>query len=312
MSRNIRVAVTSLATLEAVAPPYNLAPTDAAQNLERGITILEAAGAQGVDLACLPEGFMAGGMSGEQMRLVAEPIQGPAYERVAAQARKYSMNIVAGFYVLEGDKLSNVAVLIDRAGELIGTYKKQFPTPGEIAHGVDPGDSQSVFELDFGRIGLAICFDLNWPPLWSHFASLDVDLVCWLSAYDGGFPLRAYAWAHQYPIATSVLSYHGRVIDIMGNYAASTSRWTRLAVCDINLEKRLFHTDGQAQKILELQKHYGSRISIQGYTEEHVFSIEPLDDTLTIGEIIREHSLTDLRSYIRESEEARSAALTSE
>jgi predicted amidohydrolase len=309
MKHNVKVAVTALATLEAVSPPYNLGQADGARNLERGISILEAAGAQGADLALLPETFMAAGMKGEQQRAVAEPIEGPAFQRVAEQARKYSMNVVAGFLALDAGRLWNVCVLIDRDGELSGLYRKQFLTAGEIGAGIRPGDSESVFEADFGRIGLAVCFDLNFPSVWDRFEEENVDLVCWTSAYDGGFPLRVRAWEHQYPIATSVTSYNGRLVDISGRYLASTSRWTRVAMCDVNLHKRLFHTDGQAHKILELQKYYGSQIRIEGYTEEHIFSIEPIDEALSIEDVIQTHSLIDLKTYMRESEEARMSAL---
>jgi predicted amidohydrolase len=309
MKHSVRVAVTSLATLEAVSPPYNLGAVDPRQNLERGISILEAAGAQGADIALLPETFMGAGMSSEQHRASAEPMEGPSYQRVAEQARKYSMNVVAGFLATDAGRLFNTSVLINREGRLAGLYRKQFLTSGEIDAHIEPGDSESVFDADFGRIGLATCFDLNFPAVWNRFEERKVALVCWVSAYDGGFPLRALAWRHQYPIATSVMSYNGRLIDITGRYLASTSRWTRVAMCDVNIDKRLFHTDGQAEKILELQKRYGQRIRIEGFTEEHLFSVEPIDENLNIEDLIRDDSLMDLKTYMRESEEARSRAL---
>jgi len=309
MKHSVRVAVTSLATLEAVSPPYNLGPVDPRQNLERGISILEAAGAQGADIALLPETFMGAGMGSKEHRAIAEPVEGPSYRRVAEQARKYSMNVVAGFVAIDAGCLFNTSVLINRDGHLAGLYRKQFLTAGEIDADIRPGDSQSVFDTDFGRIGLATCFDLNFPAVWNRFEEEQVALVCWLSAYDGGFPLRALAWRHQYPIATSVMSYNGRLVDITGRYLASTSRWTRVAICDVNLDKRLFHTDGQAEKILELQKRYGSRIRVEGLTEEHMFSIEPVDDELSIEHLIRDESLIELRTYMRKSEEGRLRAL---
>lgn len=298
MSRTIRVATTSLATLEDTAPPFNLRHPEPADTLRLGLSLLETAGEQGADLACLPEGFMAAGLPLERVSSVAQPIPGPAFDAVAECARRYAMYVVAGFYALADGRVHNVAVLIDRQGNLVGTYSKNHPTEQEIDCGVTPGSAVVVLETDFGRLGLAICFDLNWQPFWAGLAQQQADLVCWISAYEGGLPLQAFAWLHQYPIVTSVWPYHARVIDITGRILTSTSRWGRLAVCDLNLDKRLFHTDLQSHKLQALQTRYGRRIRLESFTEEHLFTLESQDPALSIDEVIAEFELIDYRTYI--------------
>lgn len=297
-SRTIRIATTSLATLEDTAPPFNLRHPQPADTLQLGLSLLETAGEQGADLACLPEGFMAAGLPLDRISSVAQTIPGPAFDAVAQCARRYAMYVVAGFYELAGDWVRNIAALIDRQGNLVGTYSKMHPTEQEIVCGVTPGSDVVVCETDFGRLGLAICFDLNWQPFWAGLAQQQADLVCWISAYEGGFPLQAYAWLHQYPIVTSVWPYHARVIDITGRILASTSRWGRLAVCDLNLDKRLFHTDLQSHKIQAIQTRYGQRLRLETYTEEHLFTIESHDPALPVDQVIAEFELIDYRTYI--------------
>lgn len=242
----------------------------------------------------------------------AEPIPGPAFDAVAKCARCYAMYVVAGFLVPDGDRIRNVAALIDREGSLVGIYAKKHPPEGELDCGVAPGADASVFDTDFGRVGLAICFDLNWPPLWAEMANQDADLVCWISAYPGGFPLQAYAWLYQYPIVTSVWSYHARVIDITGRILASTSRWGRLTTYDLNLDKRLFHTDGQADHLLAIQTRYGKGVRLETFTEEHIFTLESRDPDLSIDEVIEEFDLVEYQDYLARctvaQEQARSAA----
>ncbi len=300
MSRKIRVATTSLATLEDVKPPYNLRHPTAQGNLDLGLSLLEGAGSQGVDLACLPESFLSAGLpyTGEAIASAAQPIPGPAFDALADCARRYRMNVVAGLPTITDGKLQNVAVLIDRRGELIGSYAKIHPTEGEIDCGVLPGGNVTVFDTDFGRVGLAICFDLNWPDQWAEMKRQRADLVCWISAYPGGFPLQAYAWMYRYRIVTSVWPYEARVIDITGKILASTSRWGRLATCELDLDKRLFHTDGQAQHILPLQTRYGQRIRLESFTEEHLFSLESADPALSVDDIIAEYGLIEFDDYI--------------
>ena len=298
MPRIVKIATTSLATLEAVAPPYNLRPPDPQDNLQLGLSLLEAAGAQGADIACLPEGFVAAGLPGSRLASVAETIPGPAFDRVAEQARKHSMYVVAGFYARMEERIFNVAALIDRKGELAGMYAKNHTTEGEIDCGVTPGQGAPVFETDFGRMGLAVCFDINWQPVWSGFAEQGADLVCWISAYEGGFPLQAYAWTHQYPIVTSVWPYHAKVIDKTGRVLISTSRWGRLATCELDLDKRVFHTDGQMDKILPIQARYGTRLKVETFTEEHLFTLESRDPQLDVEQVVEEFGLVDYPTYL--------------
>lgn len=298
MSRIVRIVTTSLATLEDTAPPFNLRHPDPSDNLKRGLSLLEAAGEQGADLACLPEGFMAAGLPLERVSSLAQPIPGPAFDAVAERAARYNMYVVAGFYASLRDRIYNVAALIDRQGHLVGTYAKSYPTEQEINCGVTPGAEAVVLETDFGRLGLAVCFDLNWPALWAELARKGAELVCWISAYEGGFPLQANAWLHQYPIVTSVWPYHARVIDKTGRILASTSRWGRIACCDLNLDKRLFHTDLQMDKILAIQTRYGQRIHLETFTEEHLFTLESRDPALSVDDIVAEFNLIDYATYI--------------
>jgi len=186
-----------------------------------------------------------------------------------------------------------------REGELVTAYAKMHPVGGEAEAGVTPGRDVGAAELDFGRIGIAICFDINWPGIWAELAARRVDLVCWLSAYDGGFPLRSYAWQHQYPIVSSVLSYHARLYDITGEEVTLTSRWQRLALLELNLDRELFHTDGQAHRLVEIQERYGTAVRLRTFTEEHLFTLESLEPGLTVRDVAAEFRLETYRDYIR-------------
>ncbi len=208
------------------------------------------------------------------------------------------MNVVAGLIVEENGNKYNAAALIDRQGRLTGIYKKIHPTEGEIGCGVTPGKQVTVLDADFGRLGLAICFDINWTAHWQELANQRADLVCWISAYDGGFPLQAYAWLYQYPIVTSVWPFHARIIDITGRVLTSTSQFGRLAVQEIDLGKRLFHTDCQIEQLLKIQTRYGRRVDVQAFTEEHFFTLASRDPDLSVDQIAAEFGLVDMRHYL--------------
>jgi len=72
VTRIVRIATTSLATLEDFAPPYNLCHPDPRATMARALGLIDAAGAQKADLVCLPETFIASGLSEAQAREIVE------------------------------------------------------------------------------------------------------------------------------------------------------------------------------------------------------------------------------------------------
>jgi len=69
------------------------------------------------------------------------------------------MYIVAGIYEKVGRLIYNTGILIDRKGKIIGKYRKTHLPPEEYSReGVTPGTDYPVFETDFGKIGILICY----------------------------------------------------------------------------------------------------------------------------------------------------------
>ena len=298
MTKIIRIATTSLATLEDFAPPYNLSHPDPKATFARGLALIDAAAASGAHLVCLPETFMAAGLPAARIPELAEPLDGPSFQAMSERARRHKIHVVAGMFVQMGARVENHAILINAAGELVGTYSKKHPTEGEIGGGITPGSRAAVFQTDIGRIGLAICFDLNWADLWQDMADQGAEIVCWISAYEGGFPLQAYAWLHKLTVVSSVQSYQGKIIDRTGRILAETSRWGRMITWDIDRNKGWFHTDGQGEKIVAVQTRYGSRVRVETFGQEHIFSIESCDPALEMHDIVEEMQLVSYEAYI--------------
>ncbi len=309
MPRHIRIVTSSLATLEDVHPPYNLRHPAVEENLSLAQSILETAAAYEPDLVLLPETFKMAGLPGSGIKDHAEPVSGPTFQMISQFAREGNYNLVAGHLVTEAGRIFNQALVINRQGVLVGAYSKNYPVENEIRCGVTPGTDLPVFDLDFGRIGTLICFDINWPSLWSTLSEKKIDLACWISAYEGGFPLKSYAWTYQYPIVTSVMPYHARVIEITGEILCSTSRWNRVACCDLNLDREIFHTDSQMHKIAAIQKKYGDQVVVKTFTEEHLLLIENNLPGKTIADIAQEFSLTTYKDYIRQCTQFRNQSV---
>ncbi|MCG2634617.1 MAG: GNAT family N-acetyltransferase [Gammaproteobacteria bacterium] len=124
------------------------------------------------DLALLPEFFNAPLMGIDTHKNSIDSIKALSefseeiIEEVSRLAVSYNINIIAGSLpVMEGDNLYNVSYFCRRDGTLESQYKIH-PTPHEKrAWIMGGGDKLNVFDTDFGRIGILICYDIEFPEL---------------------------------------------------------------------------------------------------------------------------------------------------
>lgn len=148
------------------------------QSLRSAITQAADAGAQ---VVVLPELANTGYMFADinELRSVAEPVDGPTVGEWAALAAEHDLIIVGGFAEAgEDGQIYNSAVLVDSTGmracyrkaHLWNTEKADLFTPGS---GVPP-----VVDTAVGRIGVMVCYDLEFPE-WVRAAALGgADLLC--------------------------------------------------------------------------------------------------------------------------------------
>ena len=73
-----------------------------------------------------------------------------------------------------GEKTYNMSILIDRQGKIQGDYKK-INLYGDYR--VTPGNKIKVFQTDFAKIGIAICWDLTYPNLFSKMWKKGAEIV---------------------------------------------------------------------------------------------------------------------------------------
>ena len=150
--------------------------------------LVDQEGARGADLIALPETCRG------QNEKSLETLDGPTITAIARLARKHQTYIVCPIDRKEGEKRFNSAVLLDRKGQVVSTYNKLYPVWQEECAkqpAVNPGEGSTVHQTDFGRVGFAICFDVNWGPLWERLSNQGAELVIWPSAYSAGRSLQA-------------------------------------------------------------------------------------------------------------------------
>jgi predicted amidohydrolase len=250
------------------------------------------------DLICLPECFPGYYKPTPTSAQQGEPLDGPTITAIAAFSRQQRCYVVAPITLERGGKLFNTAVLVGRDGKVVGTYDKIHPTEGELKAGITPGRDAPVFETDFGRLGIQICFDVEWPDGWQRLRDKGAELVVWPSAYPGGFPIRARAWMHRYLIVTSPWTAPAALIDVDGDTLAQSGRWQPWISTPICLDRALFDTDFHVQKVRKLARAHARDVSIRWCHHEDAFVLENRIPGRTLSDLAAEFGLVTMDAYL--------------
>lgn len=206
----------------------------AQDNLNKFAVLIDQAGAQKADIVCLPEAITMVG-TGISYVNSSEPIPGPSTKFLGEAAKKNHVYIVAGLLERDGEIVYNTAVLINREGKLVGKYRKVSLPREEIDGGITPGDSYPVFDTEFGKIGMMICWDVTFPDAAKTLAQHGAEII--MMPIAGGYLKLAMARAleNQVYLVSSTYDMISAVFDLEGNVIAEATDANPVAVTEIDL-----------------------------------------------------------------------------
>ncbi len=201
-------------------------------NLKLWCGQIDAAGKLGLDIVCLGEAITIVG-TGCTVKDCAEPIPGPVTMQLADAARRNRIWVVAGVTEQAGDVVYNTAVLLDRKGRIAGKYRKVHLPREEWKNGIRPGDAYPVFETDFGKVAIQICYDWFFPEPAEIFALKGAEIIfapTWgntlpdeAGRVDGESTFRVRARDNGLYMVPSVYSGNSLIIDPMGRILAGSA-----------------------------------------------------------------------------------------
>ena len=211
--------------------------TSSHENLKQFEEFIHIAGEQNTDIVCLPEGITIAG-TGKTYVEVSERIPGPTTEFLGQLAKKHHMYIVAGIYEREESVVYNTAILLGRNGELQGKYRKVALPREEIDGGITPGDAFPVFDTDFGKIGMMICWDVYFPEP-ARMLALNGAEVIFMPIWGGNVTLaRARAIENQVYLVSSTYNMKTGVFDKAGELITEGTTENPVVVVDVDLNQR--------------------------------------------------------------------------
>ncbi|KAK6339020.1 hypothetical protein TWF696_009816 [Orbilia brochopaga] len=170
---------------------------DKAANLARARTKIVEAAKAGANVVVLPECFNSPygtNFFPQYAESLTPPTASQSFSALSAIAKETSTYLIGGS-IPEVDpttqKLYNTSLVFSPAGELLATHRKihlfDIDIPGKIrfkeSEVLSPGDSMTVVDTEYGKIGLGICYDVRFPEL----AMTAARKGCFAMVYPGAF-----------------------------------------------------------------------------------------------------------------------------
>ena len=166
-----------------------------AENLQKALVRIGDAAARGANVVCLPELFQTQYFCQREDHALfdlAEPIPGPATERLSAAARQHRVVLVASLFERRAPGLyHNTAAIFDTDGTLRGIYRKMHIPDDPLYYEkfyFTPGDlGFKAFDTRAGKIGTLVCWD-QWYPEGARLTALQGALILFYPTAIGWHP----------------------------------------------------------------------------------------------------------------------------
>ncbi len=183
---------------------------DKERNLARCLEKINSVAKEGVRLIIFPEAALSGYVFSnlEEVLTVVEPVPGPSTKRILGSCRELNVYVIIGLLEEDRGKYYNTAAFVGPFG-LIGKYRKlHLPYLG-VDRFINHGDMPlQVYDMDLGRIGIGICYDMDFPEHGRVLTLLGAEVIVMLANWPEGIE-----FAPQHLI-------HARALENRVNYVA--------------------------------------------------------------------------------------------
>ncbi len=191
-------------------------------NLERGINYVKTAATEDADLVVFPELWTTGYyLSNDDFRALAETTQGSTISTLRKVAMEHKVSIISTFCEKEEDNLYISAALIHEDGSLKAVLRKSLLwgrerdifTPGKLSY--------PTFDTKFGKIGILICYEMEFPETSRLLALEGADLIVSPSVWSWSASRR---WDIQLPARALDNTVYVLGVNTVGNRSCGKSK----------------------------------------------------------------------------------------
>lgn len=164
---------------------------DPEKNFERVRAWTAEAARRGSALVLFPE-LWSTAYDLENWRAHAAPLGEGMFARLRALSKAHGLAIASSILEVQADRAYNTFVLYDARGEQRALYRKVHLVPMlDEPKWLAAGDALALAEMEWGRTGLGICYDLRFPEMWRTYALNGARLMLLPAEWPSR---RAYHW----------------------------------------------------------------------------------------------------------------------
>jgi predicted amidohydrolase len=269
---------------------------------------------RGLDLAVLPETTVTSLQGPASQHAI--PLQGPVLETLGALARRHRTYLVVPLDLAEegssGPIYSNSAVLLDRRGAVAGIYRKAHPVAmlghDDLESGITPGREFPVFDCDFGKLGIQICWDIVFDDGWQKLADAGAEIVVWPSASPATALPAARAARHRYFIVSSCWRDNSTIYEPTGLVAARVENSGQALTHELDLSYAVLGWSAELREGQALREKFGDRIGYHYERREDLGMFWSNDARTTVGAMIRSLGLEEIDVQIARNRRLQDAA----
>jgi predicted amidohydrolase len=248
-----------------------------------------------LDLAVLPEYGVTSGKGGDAKERCV-PLQGKVLDYFGAKAKEHKTYLVVAMELADDAAhggCTNAAALIDREGKLVGIYRKVHAVTHmggkNLEGGMAPGTEVPVFDCDFGKLGIQICFDMEYDDGWQTLADKRAELVAWPTQSPATIQTASRALAHRYYIVSSTWRDNASLFDPTGATIAQISKpEDRVLAERVDLSYAVLPWQSKLQDGKAFTAKYGDKAGYRYSAREDRGIFWSNDPTKSIGEMVKE------------------------
>jgi len=281
---------------------------------------------RGLDLAVLPETSLSGEAGpADKATEWAYPLEGAVQDTFAREARQCHCYIVMATYLLEDRetrRYSNAAVLFDRSGGVAGIYRKVQlvidPGRESMEHGSTPGKEEPVFQCDFGKLGIQICYDMDFDHGWTELARQGAELVAWPTQSPQTSQPAARAKRGRFYIVSSTWRNNASIFEPTGKIVSQVT-WpatekqaeagdlvppeNNILVQELDLSYAILPWSSALKNGESLKKMYGDKVGYRYYEDEDCGMFWSNDPHMTIRQMMQSLGLQETYEEYRHAAE---------
>lgn len=198
----------------------------------------------------------------------------------------------------------NSCIVLGRNGKIAGIYDKNFPTIAEMKAGIKASEVASLIDCDFGRLAIAICFDLNFVELLNAYAGMRPDIIIYPSMSHGGVLQDIWAYACQsYFVGSIYRGFPSEVRNPLGDVIASTGNNSDYVVTRINLDFKRVPVAYNYDNLTALKSKYGKTVEISNPGENGSVIVTSRNRSISAEQMIKEFDIELYDDYLDRARE---------